>query len=327
VNRAGIGAALAATALMTACGSTGGTDHARTTPSGRTTAKRSSSPLRVRRIGALPAPIQLPSVVALPGGRALVLGGLSSADVSMDGILRIGDSGAARMIGRLPSPLHDSAATAIAGQPYLFGGGDATPSAAILHLTEDGRSARAGQLPAAASDVAAATIGSTAYVIGGYTGVTPLRSILAYAPGRPVRTVATLPRPLRYTAVAAVGRDILIAGGTSGAAAQPEVLRYRPGTHRVVPIARLRHPLTHAAGAAYGGRFYVFGGRGDTFDSASRAIWSVDPATGTVRGAGRLPGAFSDIGVASGPRGILLVGGRDAGGRASDQILRAEAAR
>lgn len=324
-----MGAALAAAALMTACGGgTQGAEQARTAAASARGAAQSANPhLRIRRIGTLPAATQLPSVVALPNGRALVLGGLSAADVSTDGIVRIGNSGSARTVGHLPGPLHDSAAAAIAGQPYLFGGGDATPSATILRLTEDGRSANAGRLRAAASDVAAATIGSTAYVIGGYTGTIALRSVLAYSPGHPVRTVATLPRPLRYAAVAAVGQDILIAGGTSGTAARGEVLRYRPGTNRVVPVARLRYPLTHAAGAAYGGRFYVIGGRGDTLDSASPAIWSVDAATGKVRAAGRLPAAFSDLGAAGGPQGILLAGGRDAGGRVSDQILRAEATR
>jgi hypothetical protein len=311
---------------MTACGGTGGADRARTGTASRRPAARTNPRLRTRRIGTLPAPIELPSVVALHGGGALALGGLSSSDVSTDGIVRIGDSGAARTVGRLPSPLHDSAATAIAGRPYMLGGGDATPTAAILRLTRDGRSASAGRLPAAASDVAAATVGSTAYVIGGYTGTRPLRTLLAYTPGHPIRTAATLPRPLRYAAVAAVDGDILIAGGTSGGFARREVLRYRPGTNRVVPVARLSRPLTHAAGAVYAGRFYVIGGRGDTLDSASRAIWSIDPGTWTVRAAGRLPAAFSDLGVASGPRDVLLVGGRDARGGVSDQILRAEVA-
>jgi Kelch motif protein len=302
-------------------------DQARTAAASGGRAAQTTNPrLRIRRIGKLPSPTQLPSVAGLPGGRALVLGGLNAADVSTDGIVRIGSSGSARMVGRLPAPLHDSAATEIAGRPYLLGGGDATSTAAVLRLTEDGGSANAGRLPVAASDIAAATIGSTAYVIGGYTGTTALRSVLAYTPGHRVRTVATLPRPLRYAAVAPVGRDILIAGGTSGTSAQRAVLRYRPGTSRVVPVARLRHPLTHAAGVAYRGRFYVIGGRGDTLGSPSAAIWSVDPAAGTVRAAGRLPAAFSDLGVASGPQGVLLVGGRDARGRVSDQILRAQAA-
>ena len=324
VNRAGTVAAVIAAALITGCGGGQGAGGDAASTGG---AAHSSPVLRVRRIGSLPAPTQLPAVVGLPDGQALVLGGLSEADVSTDGIVRVDPSGSARSVGRLPSPLHDASATTVAGRPYLLGGGDATPSAGILRLTEGGGSANAGRLPVAASDVSAATIGSTAYVVGGYTGTSALRSIVAFSPGHPARVVATLPRPLRYASVAAVGRDVLIAGGTSGTSARREVLRFRPGVNRVVTIGRLPHPLTHAAGAAFGGRFYVIGGRGGLLDSQSRAIWAVDPVTGKVRAAGRLPTALSDLGAASGPRGIVLVGGRDAAGRVSDQIMRAAAAK
>ena len=77
--------------------------------------------------------------------------------------------------------------------------------------------------------------------MGGYTGTTPLRSIVAYTPGRSPRVVAELPRPLRYAAVAAVGGRVLIAGGTSGTAARREILRFDPRTGAVARIGRLRY--------------------------------------------------------------------------------------
>jgi YncE-like protein/Kelch motif protein len=311
-------------ALLAACGGAGngGMPASR---SARPADPRTSPPkLGVRRIGRLPAPLQLPAATSLPGGQTLVLGGLSASDTSSDGIALVASSGSARAVGRLPSPVHDAAAASVGGQAYLFGGGDAAPSSAILRVGKDGGTAGAGRLPAGASDLAAATIGNRTYVVGGYTGTAPLRSIVAFTPGRPARVVASLGRPLRYASVAAVGNTLLIAGGTSGTAAQRAILRFDPRTGRVTRIGSLERPLTHAAGVALGGRFYLIGGRGPALDSASDAIWSVDPASGRVSRAGRLPAALSDVAAVSDPSGILLIGGRDAGGHARDEVLRAE---
>jgi hypothetical protein len=311
--------ALLASTLMASCGSneTGsGARSSRTTP-----ARSATSRLVFHRAGRLPAPVQLPSTVAVPGGRVLAIGGLGDAGTSTDRIVLIGPSGAARTIGSLPAPLHDSAATSIGGHAYLFGGGDLASSSTILRLTTSGRAASVGRLPVGAADVAAAVTGSTAYVVGGYTGTAPLRSILAFSPRRPVRRVATLPRPLRYAAVAAVGQAVLIAGGTSGTAAQRAVLRFDPRTGRVMRLALLPRPLTHATAVSLNGRLYVIGGHGDAVDSASAAVWSVDPSNGRVQRSGHLPVALSDLGATSQPKGVVVVGGRDAAGRVHDEIL------
>jgi hypothetical protein len=120
--------------------------------------------------------------------------------------------------------------------------------------------------------------------------------------------------------VAAVGGRLLIAGGTSGTAARAEILRFDPGTGRVRRIGRLGSPVTHAAGAALGGRFYVLGGRGAALGAQRAAIEAVDPSSGRVTPAGRLPVALSDLSAASLPAGITVVGGRDRAGRVHDEI-------
>ena len=175
-----------------------------------------------------------------------MIGGLSAADVSTDGIVRIGPSGSARNVGRLPSPL--TMPPRRRSRPALPAGRRRRhPQRRDPPLTEGGGSANAGRLPVAASDVSAATIGSTAYVVGGYTGTSALRSIVAFSPGHPARVVATLPRPLRYASVAAVGRDVLIAGGTSGTSARrrgpPLPARRQPRRHD-----RTVAPCSHARG-------------------------------------------------------------------------------
>ena len=157
--------------------------------------------------------------------------------------------------------------------------------------------------------------------MGGYTGTVPLRSILAYTPGRGVRVAAEMPRPLRYAAVAAVGGHLLIAGGTSGTTARSEILSFDPASGRVRRIGRLPSPVTHAAGAALGGRFYVLGGRGVALDAQRATIEAVDPATGRVSRAGRLPAALSDLSAATLATGVTVLGGRDAGGRVARRDL------
>jgi hypothetical protein len=64
----------------------------------------------------------------------------------------------------------------------------------------------------------------------------------------------------------------------------------------------------------------VIGGRGDDLASQRAAILAVDPATGRVSRAGRLPEALSDLSAASFPDHVTVVGGRDARGRARDEI-------
>jgi hypothetical protein len=69
------------------------------------------------------------------------------------------------------------------------------------------------------------------------------------------------------------------------------------------------------------GVLYVIGGRSDSLTGQTNAILAIDPLTGAVRRAGHLPTARSDVAAVAGPRGIIVVGGRDAAGGAQDEIL------
>ena len=114
--------------------------------------------------------------------------------------------------------------------------------------------------------------------------------------------------------MAADGGAVLIAGGTSGTTAQSAILRFDPAPGAVRQIGRLPSPLTHAAGVALGGTFYVLGGRGGTLTSQRSEILAVDPRTGAVRRAGRLRKALSDLGAVASQGRILVAGGRDRAG-------------
>src|SRR5215218_2220178 len=166
-----------------------------------------------RRLGRLPAPVQLPAAASLPGGGVLVVGGLSAADTSLPTIVAL-HGGRARAAGALPAALHDAAAARIGGSVYFFGGGSTGSSAQILRLGTGQLAALAATLSAPASDIGAASIGGTAYVVGGHTGPRALGSIVGLRPGSAARVAGTLPVPGRYPAVAADGGQVLVAAGT-----------------------------------------------------------------------------------------------------------------
>jgi YVTN family beta-propeller protein len=269
--------------------------------------------------GALPAPLQDPSVAALGGGRALLLGGLTAADQSTDEIL-VASARGARVVGHLPSARHDTAATAIGRFAYVFGGG--TASAQLDEIVRvdptSGSSAVIAHLPAASSDSTAAAIGGTAYIVGGYTGSRWLDTIVAWRPGSSAHVVAHLPATLRYAAVTAAGGKLVIAGGSlENGSASDSVLTFDPGTRRVVQVGRLASPTTHAAAAALSNVAYVIGGRGATLGTPTTRVEAIDVRTGRTRPFGVLRVARSDLGAVTTDNHILLAGGKAATGTVS----------
>ena len=270
-----------------------------------------------RRTGTLDAPVQDAAAVALGHDRAMLLGGLTAADVSRADV-RIATATHDRPAGTLPVAVHDSAAVRIGDAVYLFGGGTnaGTQRDAVVEEPLNGAPARVvGRLPAPSSDQAAAAIGGTAYVVGGYTGTRWLDSIVAWRPGGRSRVVARLPYPLRYAAVAAADGRLVIAGGSlENGTASATVLEFVPARGRVERIGRLPVPTTHAAAAAIGHVVYAIGGRGAALDSASGRVVAIDARTRKVRAAGSLVQPRSDEAAVSTGRGILLAGGRTTSG-------------
>jgi len=256
-------------------------------------------------------------VAAAGPRRALLLGGLTVADVSRANAVLVSPAGESPA-GMLPTAVHDTAAARIGSYVYAFGGGtnSGAQSDQIVRLRGGGgTSTIVGRLPAASSDQAAAAVGGTAYIVGGYTGTRWLDTIVAWRPGSKARVVARLPSPLRYAAVAAVGGRLVIAGGSlEDGTASARVLEYTPGGGRVARIGSLPAETTHAAAAALGGLAYVIGGRGARSGSVTRRVVSIDPRTHVVRIAGTLSQPRSDLSALSLGARILLVGGRGPGG-------------
>jgi DNA-binding beta-propeller fold protein YncE len=314
--------AVPAFALLAGCG--GGHKQAAPAASVSTHARPATLPLPVTHVRAVPAgtlatAVQDAAAAPFHGGAVLV-GGLTPADVSTDEIVAATRAGSQR-VGRIPGALHDAAAATIGRTTYVFGGGNGVAQLdAILAVDpRTGAAQAAGRLPAPSSDQAGAAIGRTAYIVGGYTGTRWLDTIVAWRPGGRARVVAHLPHALRYAAVAAAGNRLVIAGGSlENGTASDAVYAFVPETGRVERLGRLPAPTTHAAAAAIGSVAFVVGGRGASTGTPTARIVAVDPGTRRIRGAGSLDRPLSDLAAVTTARGILLAGGRGATGTVSD---------
>ena len=270
-----------------------------------------------RRTGTLQSAVQDAAGVALGGNRAMLLGGLTAADISRADI-RIATSASDRAAGALPTAVHDTAAVRIGDAVYVFGGGTnsgAQSDAVVRVPLNGGVPAVVGRLPAPSSDQAAAAIGGTAYIVGGYTGTRWLDTIVAWRPGSGAHVVARLPFALRYAAVAAAAGRLVIAGGSlEDGTAGSAVLEYTPGQRHAQTIGRLPDATTHAGAAAIGDVAYVIGGRGAAVGSTTARIVAVNVRTHRIRTAGTLAAARSDLAAVSFGSTILLAGGNGATG-------------
>jgi DNA-binding beta-propeller fold protein YncE len=275
------------------------TSAVRTTPSYKLQLRRSA--LRVTRVGSLPEALSKASAVALPGGRLMVLGGYAGGS-SLDAIL-LGTPSHLRAAGHLPAATHDAAAALLGGSVYLFGGGQAASWPNVVRV--DPATAAATKAPALdepLSDLGAVSIGGHAYLVGGYTGSQFASAVLRYLSGGGTKTVARLPQGTRYAGVTAVGGTIYVAGGLTTSGATDAVYAVRPGggTRR---IATLPAPEDHAALAALGGALYLVGGR---------SVLRIDPGSGAVRVAARLPVTLTDPTATTLGDRIVVAGGGSA---------------
>ncbi len=237
--------------------------------------------LTVTRIGSLPQAISRAAAVALPGGKLMLLGGLVGNN-SIDTILA-GPPNALRVVGHLPQPTHDAAAARLGSSVYFFGGGAATSTATVVRVSLAGTSTSAGTLIEPLSDLGAVVIAGKAYLVGGYTGTQYANAVLRYAAANDT-VVARLPQRLRYAGVAAIGRTIYVAGGLSPSGPTRAVYAVMPGKKPRV-VASLPKPESAAALAALNGLLYYVGGR---------KVLAIDPRTGKVTVAARLPVAVTN---------------------------------
>jgi len=273
--------------------------------------------LRVRVVGRLARPVSR-AVAVLSGSRIVVLGGLTTGDVTTGRVVAIDPSSwTAVDDGALRQPVHDASGASLRGHALVFGGGSSTEVAAVQSWT-DGAATITGRLPSPRSDSSSVTIRGTAYVVGGFDGVRMSRAVVATRDGQRFRKVARLELGVRYAAVAAYVGSIYVLGGqlatsegTSGTAQSRLVQRIDPQTGRTQVVGKLPWGLGHAMAFSLGGRLYLAGGRRGT--TAVSRIWQVDPRTARLTRAGRLPRPISDSAVVPVGQSVALIGGETTG--------------
>ncbi|HEX2707272.1 MAG TPA: hypothetical protein VHM66_04590, partial [Solirubrobacterales bacterium] len=221
--------------------------------------------LTARTSSPLPAPISGESAAAVPGG-LLILGGLDSTEASVSGVFLLDPaSGKLNPAGALSGPLHDAAATTLADQVLVFGGGTESSTDVVQSLpaaSSAGTTATAvGHLPAVRSDLSAVTIGTKAYVLGGYDGSNPDPAVLATSDGSHFSHVADLPVPARYIATVALGGRIFAFGGETGEGGATDVIQeVDPAGGKARVVGHLPQATSHAAAVVLGGSVYILGG-------------------------------------------------------------------
>jgi hypothetical protein len=331
--RPAVAAVIVAAAALAGCGGGGSGDATSAATSSATVASTSAASWRTATTTARPAPsvtlspgrsLKLPAAragtaVATIDGRVIVAGGLSDADVSTDTVFELRPDGRVGSLARLPGAIHDAAAATLGTRVLNFGGGVSEGSDHIVQVLP-GSPHRVGTLPQPLSDLVAAAIGGTAYVAGGWNGTATNRTIYAVTSTGRVHRAGALPLGVRYPAAGALDGRLILAGGemTSGSPTR-DAFSFDPRTGAIARLPRLPEPTDHAAGVTWNGRFYSIGGlrRGNL----TAAIVSWAPGERRWRTAGTLPVALSDASAVPFGRGVAVLGGRTAGGRAPTIVL------
>ncbi len=205
-------------------------------------------------------------------------------------------------IGSLPRTLSKAAAVGLPhGRLMVLGGYTGAGSLDTILAGPPSRLRVVGRLPQPTHDAAAAAVGGKVYLFGGGESVS-MPSVVRVDP-RTARgaaaTVARLPTGTRYAGVAALGPTIYVAGGLTTAGATSAVYAVSlDGTVR--RVATLPAPEDHAALAALGGRLYLVGGR---------RVLAIDPGSGKVTVAARLPARLADPTATTVGNRIVIAGG------------------
>jgi len=213
--------------------------------------------------------------------------------------------------GSLAVGVHDATGLVVDRAPLVIAGGNTTTVGDVQSLSPAGRSRVVAHLPQPRSDLSAAYMDGQGYVLGGFDGTTSLSPVLRTSDGRRFSTVAHLPITVRYAAVAGVvtsaGDQLFVFGGEHNGIPIDDVQDVDLTTGRSRVIGHLPEPLAHEAALVLGGTVWLAGGR--SHDQLQSRIWRWDAGRHRAVGAGRMPYAVADAGVAVEGSTAYLMGG------------------
>lgn len=298
----------AGTQLVVAGGSTAGGKLA----SGVFTFDTASGKLAA--VGQLTSPLA-DACGALIGGQDVIFGGSSPATVAtVQQMPQPGPSAnyaATTVVGALPEPRADAAATTVGATTYLVGGDDGNNLIAQVLSTTDGRTwSPIANLAMPARFAAAAAAGTKLYVFGGESISSPTTlfdTIQAVdLETHRASVVGHLPEPLAQASAVTIGDRVFIVGGTSvtrppgssgraprsststaesapAPATVATIWSFDPGTAKVTQVGALPVAVAQAGTAVVGSTAWILGGSSNGTPVTSVQAFSVNPPAGSGR--------------------------------------------
>jgi hypothetical protein len=224
----------------------------------------------------------------------------------------------------LPTPVSRETATVSNGTVYLAGGllGNQSSANGVFRLDPStGAIHSVGTLPHPVHDAAAAMLSGRLFVFGGGASTVEdvVQSVDVHSGTSSI--AGHLPMPLADLQAASDGHTAYLIGGYDGHTPQAAVWATTNGTS-FRKVATLPTGVRYPAVAMLDGQIVVAGGQSGS--GAVNSVWSVDPATGKVTAAGRLPQPISE-GAAFVLGGRLFVaGGVQSNGGAVARVWRVD---
>jgi hypothetical protein len=252
--------------------------------------------------GHLNSPGIAPGYLNKPDGLDLlpgVPGGTKAAHKTISTVVRIGS---------LPQTLSKASAVALSGGRLMVLGGEvggASTDSVLLGTPQHLRNV--GRLPTPTHDAAAALLDGSVFLFGGGQSVS-VDTIDRVSLDGVARSAGKLDEPLSDLGAAVVGGRVYLVGGYTGSKFASAILRYSAGGHTST-VARLPAGTRYAGVATLNGSIVVAGGL--TPAGTSSAVYSVDPASGSVKRIATLPAPEAHAGMAALGNALYLVGGRD----------------
>lgn len=241
-------------------------------------------------------------------GRAVIAGGMLPGDGSTGKVFTLDPlKGTSTPESPLAVPVHDAAGGTYAGEPAVYGGGNATEQSLVQSFSST-TWRKVDSMPTSRSDLSVVTIPGSTYVIGGFDGTRVPLTILRQAGNGRLTSAGHLSMGVRYAATAAIGSAIYVFGGEVNGRELDAVQRFDTTTGRTTIVGHLPHPLGHAMAIVVDRRVLLMGGRTSPTNQTA-TMWWFSPKTGTWAHAGKLPAATSDAAVlVRGDRAWLLGG-------------------
>lgn len=194
------------------------------------------------------------------GGRPTVFGGGSA--MSQDWIQQRVASGVWNVIGRLPTPRSDLAATSVGTSAYVLGGYNGVliePS--VLRVARSGRLYSVGRLRVPVRYPAVTVVGGDIWIVGGLSASGPTGVIQRFDVATAhTSVVGRLARPVEGASAVVLGGEIYICGGVVDGSPVRWIFRLDPSTGRVDRAGRLPVPVSYAGAAQLAGAGFLLGG-------------------------------------------------------------------